>query len=456
MGKGKIIGGDPYRLLPLPAVLVCILFWTLPSPKPSAILGKLDYLQFLSAVAATYLALSFTAVGMVTPSLRKKTAMWIAMIWLCAVLSLAVAEGLALLTPAKHLMDNPFYTATSRGLKASMDLPFERPPHIRWEGLSRGDLALFHGDQDPYARIISFHTDHEGFRNSRDIEKAEIIFLGDSFTEAGSVKEEETFVRRVARRSNAVVRNLGRAGYSVFSELTVLKKYGLKSSPRLVVWQITERNDLEEALRYQKWRESGKPYFKIPDGGSILRKETWKKRSPSYRLYDLLREHPPWSLQGTFRDAGGSIHPVRFLPVLPGPDQSPLGHAGWPILAGALQEGGRMLRDRGIAMAVIYIPMKIRVFEEHVEFDEVVRARLETYGKLPPEATLSFHLRKLCDDMDVPFLDATPRFMEAVAEGVMAYLPYDTHLSAAGHAIVADILMERTEAGPSLRPGLRL
>src|SRR6185369_5953031 len=135
----------------------------------------------------------------------------------------------------------------------SDDLPFERPAHLHWEGLSRGDLAILNQDDDPYATRVTFVTDHEGFRNGRDQDRANLVFLGDSLTEAGNLPEDDTFVRRTATAMNTTARNLGRAGYTAPTELIVLRKYGLTCRPRAVVWQIAESNDLVEAVMFQNW-----------------------------------------------------------------------------------------------------------------------------------------------------------------------------------------------------------
>ena len=58
-------------------------------------------------------------------------------------------------------------------------------------------------------------------------EQADIVFIGDSFTEAASVAEEDTFVRRVAKASGLKAVNLGRGAYGPQQELIVLKRYGL-------------------------------------------------------------------------------------------------------------------------------------------------------------------------------------------------------------------------------------
>ncbi len=82
-------------------------------------------------------------------------------------------------------------------------------------------------------------------------ERADIVFNpGDSVTEAGEVDEDETFVARTGRTLGVGVLNLGVSGYGPQQELVVLKRYGLPSNPRLVVWQVTEWNDVLDAETY--------------------------------------------------------------------------------------------------------------------------------------------------------------------------------------------------------------
>ena len=53
---------------------------------------------------------------------------------------------------------------------------------------------------------------------------------------------------------------------------------------------------------------------------------------------------------------------------------------------------------------------------------------------------MAAHLRALCDELKVTFIDTTPRLKEQTAAGEVVYLPFDTHLSPRGHEIVADLI----------------
>src|SRR6185369_11374903 len=243
--------------------VAAIAFYSLSSPRPRSVLGRLDYPQFLAAAWMIVLCAAAAFVALAAPENRRSRLFRTGAVLLGTLFALAACEALAWFWPVKHPLDNPWYLDGGGGAHASKELLITRPPHLFWRGSSRGDLALERDDVDPFARTITFQTDRDGFRNSRDIDTAEIVFIGDSFTEAGNVLEEETFVRQTERITGKTVRNLGRAAYSPFVELIVLNHYALPCQPRIVVWQISEMNDLWEEVLYKRWNETGRPRSRL-------------------------------------------------------------------------------------------------------------------------------------------------------------------------------------------------
>ena len=47
-----------------------------------------------------------------------------------------------------------------------------------------------------------------------------------------------------------------------------------------------------------------------------------------------------------------------------------------------------------------------------------------------------------CDSRGVPFVDATDALEARAAKGELVYQAFDTHLSTAGHEVVAELLLE--------------
>jgi hypothetical protein len=432
---------------------LCAAAWLLPEEKPElAVAGRLDYAQFVLAMIATAGLASTLIVALAAPPRRRTIAFRIAAVCIGFVVPVLAWEVFAALQPARHPMENPFYVftyiRTGQGLETADDLPFKRPPHLRWEGVTRGDLAVLNGDADPYGRRVTFTTDSEGFRNGQELRQADLVFLGDSFTEAGNLPEEETFVRLVASATGLSARNMGTSGYTAPTELLVLKKYGLACNPQTVIWQIAESNDLSEAALFQRWIDEGRPNYlqKLTEANRSKENEGWQQHSPSYQLFCLLRSPPIWPLSGTFRDNTGRDYEVRFH-SWPSRDQSPVGHPGWPVLADAIEQGAKLLRDREIRLIVMLVPMKIRVMLDAVHMSEPMRQAIRPNWDIPQPTTMASHLETLCQKLNVPFLDLTPVLKAHTANGDLVYLPLDTHLSPVGHKIVGQKLTDLLARG---------
>ncbi len=411
--------------------------WTLPLPKDDAVLGRLDFGQFVTAVVLSAVFAMAAVIGL-SPRVKRRTVGFrIVAVGFSAVFVVVVWEAGAYLLPARHL-DNPYYTTAQFGLKGSRDLPYERPPHLKWKGASEGDLALGREMRDPYARTVMFQTDFEGFRNSVDLRQADIIFVGDSFTEAGYIPEDETFAYLVAEKLKLTGRNLGRNGYTTQGELVVLRKYGVKCKPRYVIWQVAEANDLNDAVAFRNWYVLGRTEYQFAEQPSRI--VAWKRRSPSYLLFNrcVYREPP---LAGVFRDASGADYPIHFRSA-PGLDQCPVGHNGWELMADAFRQGAELAKSNGIQLIVVYIPMKMRAIGRSVQFDDSTRQRLGDNWELPENETLAFYLEQLCRDLNVYFLDTTPQLQQSAAAGELVYLPFDTHISPKGHVIVSEMIVD--------------
>lgn len=384
---------------------------------------------------------------------RRSIAFRLAAVCLGIMIGLGLAEFAAWAWPTDHLADNPWYMSTGEALVGDKDLPWVRPANLHWTGSSRGDLAIETNSPDPEARIVTFQTDFEGFRNSRDLTQADIVFIGDSFTEAGNVPEENTFVAVTAEKLKRVARNMGVAGYGPPSELVALQKFGLKCNPRTVVWQIAETNDLDDALFFVQWHQSGRPNV-LPGFSKAkpTRGEAWKRRSPTHLLLNLFRGEDQWPFTGEFTDADGKPHTLRFEMSFP-PNASE--HPGWPLIEHTITSGAQLLGQQDIRLIVMLIPRKLRVMAPATEFHEIelpgsggpriINGKLPAGWDQPPDARLAARLKSLCEQLEVTFVDTTDQLTELAMGGVLVYQSMDTHLSPVGHKIVADLLVEQLQ-----------
>jgi len=361
------------------------------------------------------------------------------------ILGLLVIELVLFAIPPKHQMDNPWYYESGGGVSSSSDLlPFERPSNLMWEGLSRGDMAVLNDDDDPYAQYITFQTDSEGFRNSSEIPTADLIVIGDSFTEAGNIPEEDTYVSLLGKKLNLQTKNLGRSGYTTTSELIVLHSYGIKCQPKTVVWQIAESNDLPEEIQIDEWIKAGKPpYFNFDTLGRMSHFESWKLRSPTIKLILLFRKPhvKDWPFSGDFVDKQGKKHTIRFL-LAPEKNQIATGNPGWARMQQAIRYGQDVCQQNDIKLIILLMPMKFQVMNEYVTIDDHILNQISALPKVTAQNGLAGNLDKLCNEIGIPFIDATLALKNATASKQLVYLPFDTHLSAEGHEIIAQLISD--------------
>ena len=412
--------------------IASILCWLLPGSKDSAVLGRLNYWQFLVATSMSAFAITLLLVAWRPSSRRRRFAFRASALWIGTTIGLCSIELACLLWPGKPF-NNPWLVNSGDGFRSGTDgLMVEREPGIYWKGLSIGNLADLDRRPDPYADVVEFVTDFEGFRNTHPEKDPDIVFIGDSFTEAGNVNEEETFVSRVGKAMSLSVRNLGRINYSPSDELVVLREFGLKATPRVVVWQFCEHNDLAGQIYYAEWQAHGSPPI-VPEttAGQI-----WMARSPTYRLFDTLSNYEPWPYEGTYCDRSGKFHSVLFSNLLSF-QQRPDMHRGWPLLVKDLRDGHAMLKERGIPLVVTLIPMKLRVMGHYVEFSPRMQTMLPLNWDIPEEETFGHALASLCEELDVRFVDTTAALKSRTAGGELVYPPFESHLSKIGHEIVA-------------------
>ena len=131
---------------------------------------------------------------------KKETGFKTSIIYLTLIGIWLVFEGYNYVSVKRNGVLNPSYTWSNQMTTASDNgLPYMHRPNMNWNGLSHGDLAVLNADSDPYARKVQFKTDSQGFRNHREYGQAQIVVVGDLFTEAGNVNEEDTYCAQLAK-----------------------------------------------------------------------------------------------------------------------------------------------------------------------------------------------------------------------------------------------------------------
>jgi hypothetical protein len=360
---------------------------------------------------------------------------------LAAALAIVAALGLFELPALVGLIDyrNVFKTPGPSWLRPGND-PDPDLIYVR-----RGPRTLHlrvHGNEaDPDAtdrrRVyeVSLHYDRDGFRNSDEFKSASVIVIGDSFIEGVHVIDRDLLTTRLANVLQMPVVNLGRSGYGPQQECHVLRRFGLPLRPRACVWAFYEGNDLDEADLYEAHRQILK---RAMLGGPMIAfdrsfaKNVWLYLARSWPCREVATTTFP-ALTGRFVGRSGAAVTLSFA----SPDQIIRGSngtaradsPGFDRVRAALNEAYRLCRSRRIALTVVFIPAKYRVYRDLCSIDrappavdDLPRALGDAVAGIAPE---------------IGYLDLTPRFRSEAARGALLYLPDDTHWSAAGHRVAA-------------------
>jgi hypothetical protein len=319
-------------------------------------------------------------------------------------------------------------------------LAWARPPHSRWSGRPRSDMAVAFNLPVRAPRAQSFTTDARGFRNPVDRPRADVALVGDSYVEGAYVSDDETAASDLERMTGWSVANLGRSGYGTLQELEVVRLFALPLQPRAVAWFFFEGNDLYDDDTY----ENALAY--LHEHGSYAAE---KRHAP-----DL----------AAFREASLSVNAFRWLrrvldPIVPvsapsyGLFHEPRGEdvklyfykdaalrfddyeqRRFAKTRQALLDGAALLRANGIALRLVFVPSKFRVYRERCRFPS-------------GSPCASWHLwdlearfQEFCARDGLPLLDLTGPMQAAARRGEILYAPEDSHWNADGHRFVAGLL----------------
>lgn len=300
-------------------------------------------------------------------------------------------------------------------------------------GFVRKPLVSWHGYVSDANRMVEYRTDRNGFRNSKEESRVDIVFIGDSFTESATVAEEETFVRRVAQSTGLRAVNLGRGAYGPQQELIVLERYGFAYEPRYVVWQLFEGNDLGDAEAFAKWK-------KDPDQVSASLKDRYVDNSLLNQWLTNTRAQAVVGPMATLRYHDGTSRRlgVRYPYE---PDQPSTMHLGMTETMRAIEAGQQLCESRGIELLVVVVPTMVRVMAPEISFDRVEDQKRYLPELRAEQKDFSRMIKEVCDRAGCKFVDAFGAFREAAAEGNnRLYIPNNEHLDVGGHNVMAQIV----------------
>lgn len=320
-------------------------------------------------------------------------------------------------------------------------------------------------------------VDKRGFRNKTDLEKYEVVVLGDSFTEGSHVSDEQIWPVVFAQKSNSAVYNLGMSGGNPVTYLETLKKFGLELSPKIVICMLYEGNDFHgfnfKSKEDEHKRSLGTLFRTSPLRLSIKkamirclgpinsnrRKNTAASNNPEAQSY--APSHPlyavSWLPLPVPNDPNAKYYAFevkRLLSHFVNKDdflQSP----GCRQTLAVLREIKQICNQRNIRFIVAYAPDKPHTLLPLVK-DNLQPQKLRAFmalkeKNLPPAPELVdillSHLdiqesavEEFCKMESIEFVSLTQPLRQNITEGLQAYYTYDQHWTPIGQKIAAETL----------------
>ena len=321
-------------------------------------------------------------------------------------------------------------------------------------------------------------ADKRGFRNKVDLDKCELLTLGDSFTEGSSVSDEHTWPAVYSEKSGRVVCNLAMAGGNPSTYVETLELFGLPLDPDIVVCMIYEGND---------FRGSGELE------GRLKKRASLKKRVRSYYKTSPVR----LNLKKFFIDTLSFEQKIKipksektkkipqglsWLPIaIPDNSDSPnytftvkklethyeskkdfVDSSGFKTASIALKKINRLCRENDARFVVVYAPDKPHVIVPLIS-DRVPHEKLKAFlairkkGLPPPDETIRIlsanmdaqeeAVRELCEQESIEFISVTNELRSSILQGNQAYYTYDMHWSPTGHRVVAETVYRYLDDG---------
>ncbi|MEM7349989.1 MAG: SGNH/GDSL hydrolase family protein [Acidobacteriota bacterium] len=319
-------------------------------------------------------------------------------------------------------------------------------------------------DESRYSNI-HFRIDRRGLPNPLEIEAADVLLVGDSFTGGLGALSPAGLQQRLQEATGAPIFNLGIPSIGAQREAWLLREVGLALEPRAVIWFFFGGNDLADARAVERHRQNG-----INTHADLFPDFAW----PRSFVVDLARhkfarssqttdpaEPVDRSMPGFIYPASDGPRPVWFYPAylreMTRTGESLAADRGWALSRDVLQRIDETLRQRSTRWLVVYVPSKPEVYLSRVAEDPPLAFRMASFGASDPVASsaqefwqlalerrgqLETLLGNFCAEQGIDFLSLTPYLEQLADAGQLGYFSADSHWNEIGQGAALDPLVE--------------
>lgn len=324
----------------------------------------------------------------------------------------------------------------------------------------------------------SYYINKYGLRNREiNLNKGNgtkrIIILGDSFTFAISVRDEDIFSNRLEKNLNQnypdkyEVINAGVEGFGNLQELLLMRRLADNNVTGDIYLLTIFTNDILDnlCLSYDDATENlVQPKYDLDNNNKLVLKRPPKKKTNSVRkktddiimryyydsmivvifktlkikLESFLQTRP--YLISFFHKLGLNIKFPRLPGLINGWYNEEILKNGIPILKASIKEIRNEAERQHAKLFISLIPSPLQVYPDTYgpllkrTFPDNRMVEKWIKDKLVPQHVI----REFCEELNIPFLDLYPILYNNHDKKL--YIPMEGHFSEKGHAIVADSL----------------
>jgi acetyltransferase AlgX (SGNH hydrolase-like protein) len=323
-------------------------------------------------------------------------------------------------------------------------------------------LANFRGSRyspvyniDVEPTTVEWRTDHDGFRNSRTTEVADLIIVGDSWVEYGD-HEADTFGKRLeGHLAGLTVTTLGKAGYGPHQYLEVFKRYGLSKKPKYALFCFFEGNDLEDMQDYTAWTNGSRHGFygnvyaalteSLPTRYLMALHGTLEYMMQTMQLLSDLAISELWQQRGLIHPdiAMVNIGNQRYPTILAFKVKNQKSvDALWESdqineLRDILSDFKALAEQHQIIPIIVYFPVMTHIYAAYSTPDSGTRWNRLREKYISVNDNIETVVVRLTTALDLALINLTPVFADATQAGRILYYALDSHWNADGREIAA-------------------
>lgn len=391
----------------------------------------------------------------------KRLAAGMAVVLLGGVIGLALIELMLHLNPQLLLrgmaalapVDPPVTTRVYDVYTSDADLFIWQPRQIRPIPESERQLEAH----------VTFYTDELGFPNPAPLPpRVDVVVLGRSYSMGAQA--EAPWPRLLEQDYGLRALNLSQSGSDQSLKLEYLLRYGLPRSPRWVIVEILPSMDI---LPYEEQDVWLAPDLPQPLAQSLLRRwlidesQGGEGESSNY-IYPMELDLPENRAALTFFN--------HYLEALSLDTRQLSASLQWQAFRASLMDMVEAARREGACVAMLYVPTKENIYlpmaldanQAAPAFEGLTAWGLGSDDSLqaqagrrvdPLDAARNAHaardlLKEFAERQNLAFIDPTDCFQASISQGLQPFMRYDTHWSALGHRLIADLIMDTLDHSP--------